>query len=291
MLRCLPDDDVRAVQWRFAGSRRPAAHRAGRARRRARAGRAAGGPRREALGRVDARQSGPGQGVRRRRPVGPRRRCGIRREHRRSEEPRHRPCRVRAGLGRCRRGHHDARQRARAGADPRAWHGRPARALHGSRGAGPGRGAARTVARRVRADRTPAARRRRHRRSRRQDAHRRVEARQGTRAADRQARPVHHGHGPRGLRGGGRGLRRRAHQGHRVRADREAGRRHVRRGRAGAQAGAPAGVRARPGVQRARAGQPHHRRVHGQRRRSRPQLRARRDHSTRSSAGRGSPWG
>ena len=70
MLRRLPDDDVRAVQWRFADRddlRRIVQAARGVARG---PGRAAGGPRREALGRVDARQGGPGQGVRRRRPVG-----------------------------------------------------------------------------------------------------------------------------------------------------------------------------------------------------------------------------
>ena len=101
---------------------------------------------------------------------------------------------------------------------------------------------------------------------------------QGADAPGGQARAVHHQHGLRQLRDRRRGLCRPADQGQ-LHGDPGADRRRgVRPRGAHQEAGPPALLDVRPGLQPARARQPDHRRVHREGRRDRPPLQPRRDH-------------
>ena len=248
------------------------------ARRGPRAGGPAGRRGRAQHPRVDREKRRPAQGLRRIRDHGgfPGPEPG--RLHRRAEEPGAGAGGLRAGLGGRRSGHQQPGELPGAGADPRARHARAARHLLPSlRAAGPRRGS-RDLARRLRPDRADPLRRRRNRPARRQGARGRVGGRRGAHPAGGQARPLHHQHGLRQLRHRRRGLRRPAHQGQlhgHPGGDRSG---HLRPRHAGAQAGPSALLHARSGLQPARARQPHHRRLHGEGRRHRPELQPRRDH-------------
>ncbi|MBK8977359.1 MAG: hypothetical protein IPM29_15715, partial [Planctomycetes bacterium] len=191
----------------------------------------------------------------------------------RTAQPRDGAVRVRAQLGRRRRGDLQPRQPPRARADPREGHGRADRPLPVARRAAPRRADA---ARGVRADRAVAVRRRRYRRAVRQGEDRAMEPGRGADPADRQARPVHHEHGLRGRRHRRRRVRRPAHQGQLLRDPRAGRPRRVRPRCGDPQARPPAVVDARSDLQPARPRQPHHRRLRGAGRRDRPQPRARR---------------
>ena len=229
--------------------------------------------------RVDGREGGAAPGVRRirhhRRVHGP----GAGRLHRRSEEPGAGAGGVRTGVGGCRRGHRQPGGMPGAFADPRARHRRAARLLHEPlRAAAAGRGP-QALARRVLPHRADPVRGRRDRAC--------WAARcgwpSGRKAKSRMLQVEKRGRFITNMGFANFVTAAVESDDPRIKGTcmvilEETDPGIVRPRHAHAQAGASAFLHLRPDLQPDGAGQPHHRRLHGQGRRDRAALQPRRDH-------------
>ena len=188
------------------------------------------------------------------------------RVHRRAEELRDGARGLRAGVGRCGSGHLQHGRTPRAGTHPREGHARAARVLSRADPAAAARRRPQDVARRVLPDRAHPVRGGRDGPAQRQGVDQGMARGRGADPAGREARSLHHQHGVRELRHGGRRLGRPAHQGQLHGHSRRDRSRALRPRPCDAQARAPALVDPRSGLQPHGAGQPHRRRIHGARR-------------------------